>query len=178
MASWLSFSESISQAAWQRGYNVQVWIYAVSVRKEIKDSELRKVLLISRCRSGSTKTCPRWYLLIQIASKSYTHLKIANYLIPVMLTIPIRKQLLSNSCALMFFFLPPTSSMPDIWVRKLSSSILSQTQVLKLMLDCPMHLQVILGYKPGYQRSNFYYHSCQMSRKSISKLLKHHLSSM
>ena len=101
--SWLCFSESVSQAVWQRGHNVQVWIYAVSVLKEIKDSKLRKVLLLSRCCSGSTKTCPRWYLLLQIASKSYRHLKIANYLIPVMLTIPVRKQFQCNSCAVMVF---------------------------------------------------------------------------
>lgn len=54
----LSPSESSSQAVWQGGHNMQVWIYAVPVLKEIKDSKLREILLISRCCSDSTKTRP------------------------------------------------------------------------------------------------------------------------
>lgn len=62
------------------------------------------------------KPCPSWYPLLQIASKSYRHLKIANYLILVMLTIPTRKQFLSNSCALMgFSCLPPLFCLTQEW---------------------------------------------------------------
>lgn len=48
------------------------------------------------------------------------------------------------------------------------------------MLNSPMYLQVILGYKLGYQRSNSLYHYCLMRKQSVSKLntIKYYLSSM
>lgn len=123
------------------------------------------------------KTCPRWYPLLQIASKSYRHLKIANYLILVMLTIPIRKQFLSNSWALMVFScLPPRECLTQ--ERASSPLHLDMNTSIEINAQQSYVLTGNTGYKIGYWKSNSLCHFCQMRQQSGSGLLQWHLSSM
>lgn len=122
------------------------------------------------------KTCLRWYSLLQIASKSYRHLKIANYLILVMLTIPIRKQFLSNSCALMVFpCLPPLVCLTEEWASSPLRLAMNTSIEINAQLSC------VLTGNTGLQNRLLEIQfplSLLPNEKGVSGLLKCHLSSM
>lgn len=114
--------------------------------RKLKISNCKKSCLSQGAALTAQKTCPGWYPLLQIASKSYRHLKMANYLILVMLTIPIRKQSLSNSCALMALsWLPPQLCLTQEWAS--SALHLAMNTSTGINAQCPVYLQVILAYK-------------------------------
>lgn len=142
--------------------------------RKLKISNCKKSCLSQGAVLTAQKTCPGWYPLLQIASKSYRHLKMANYLILVMLTIPVRKQSLSNSCALMAFsWLPPQFCLTQEWAS--SALHLAMNTSTGINAQCPVNLQVMLAYKTGYWTSNSLCHFCQMRRQALSGLLKSHL---